>query len=307
MIVTVDFGGTSIRVGLFDPENEILLGRIQLSFADESPVQVLKMLVDGIQFLYEQNGLRTEACDAIITGVAALLDTDGVIRIWPNRPKWNGFPFLQTLNDYVKSPVWIFDDAELAAIGEYYYGWGKGRSQLIHITVGTGIGSGIIVNGKVLKGNRNATGEIGHMCVEPYGIECSCGGVGCLQLYASGRAIERMAKEHRLPVNKASEVFSRASANDSVALQIVQQAMRYLEIGIANAVKILDPELVVIGGGLVARHREFYAGVEERVRKLMGNLPHKTIEVRCAQLQDDAALWGGLSAYKLLIERGTFR
>ncbi len=265
--------------------------KIELGAETEPPDAISR--IASVIGRWEQN--REGSIQTVVAGLAGLHDAAGTIIAWPNRPAWNGFPFRDAFTSATGKPIVLFDDANLAAMGEYRFGLTQPVNPLLYVVVGTGIGSALVLQGEVYKGARGASGELGHITVDPNGERCPCGGFGCLQLYASGRAIERMAIAAGLPITKASDVFRLSAHGNEAARTIIQNSLRLLAIGIANAVRLFDPVSVVIGGGMVSRFPEVYRSLETTIQHILGTLPQKNVQVSLSVLREDAALWGGLA------------
>lgn len=292
-IMTVDCGATHVRTMLYDlcDRDPRAVDKFKLDW-DTAPSSTFKQLADQVRRW--ESEFQVEIV-GIVVGLAALHDQNGVIITWPNRPDWNGIPFKQELGRMVNRPIVLFDDAHLAALGEYYFGLNQSVDNLLYITIGTGIGGALIVEGKLFKGSRGASGQLGHMTVHSSGDLCSCGGRGCLQLYASGRGIERWARDQGLSINHASDVFQLAEEGNVIAQHLLDDSLKMLSIGIANAVRIFDPMLVVIGGGMVNRFPNYYSSLEQSVQSLIGTLPQKSVTLNLSTLSDQSALWGGVA------------
>ncbi|MCE3199540.1 ROK family protein [Paenibacillus sonchi] len=292
-LVSIDMGGSAARLAIFDREVMKMEDSVKIDLgAGTEPLEAVSQLA-GVIGRWEQ--AHKGEIHTVVAGLAGLHDAAGTIITWPNRPAWNGFPFREAFTSATSKPIILFDDANLAAMGEYRFGLAHPVSPLLYVVVGTGIGSALVLQGDVYEGARGASGELGHITVDPNGEPCPCGGFGCLQLYASGRAIERMAAAKGLPITKASDVFRMAAQGNEAARRIIQDSIRLLAIGIANAVRLLDPVSVVVGGGMVSRFPEEYRCLEKAVQQFLGTLPQKNIQVSLSVLGDDAALWGGLA------------
>ncbi|WP_431809069.1 ROK family protein [Brevibacillus agri] len=292
-LVAVDLGGSTARMALFALDGATMLETARLELGQETgPLQAISQVASVIAGWEQEAQTKIRG---VVTGLAAVHDAAGTIVTWPNRPAWNGFAFRDTFAAMVGKPVVLFDDANLAALGEYAFGLDYPVPHLLYTVVGTGIGSAFVWQGHVYAGARGASGELGHMMVDPRGEKCLCGGFGCLQMYASGRAMERIAQANGLPVVKASDVFRLASAGNATAQAIVDDAMRMLAIGIANAVRLFDPDMVVVGGGMASRFPERYRLLETLVQEFLGTLPQRNVSVTLSNLGDDAALWGGIA------------
>ena len=292
-LVAVDLGGSTARMAIFALDGATMLETARLELGQEiEPLQAISQVINVIEGWEQRAQMEIRS---IVIGLGAVHDAAGTIVTWPNRPEWNGFAFRDTFAALAGKPVVLFDDANLAALGEYAFGLEHPAQYLLYTVVGTGIGSSLVWQGNVYTGARGASGELGHITVDPWGEKCPCGGFGCLQMYASGRAVERIAQARGLSIAKASDVFHLASAGNATAQAIVDDSLRMLAIGIANAVRLFDPDMVVVGGGMASRFPEHYRSLEKRVQQFLGTLPQHKVRVKLSALGDDAALWGGIA------------
>jgi len=225
-------------------------------------------------------------------------------------PGWDDVPLREWVEEAFNAPAAVENDANAGALGEWRFGAGRGCDDLLYITVSTGIGGGLILDGRLRHGLNSLAGEIGHMIVEPGGPVCTCGRRGCLEALAAGPAIARRAREllkaepqrgqvlRRLAGGDLESITSKmvsqaAAAGDEVAQQALDEAARALGLGIANAATLLNPKLVVLGGGVIKAGERFLSVVRTVAQKqaLQG------IEVRIveAALGDDAPLWGAIA------------
>jgi glucokinase len=200
-------------------------------------------------------------------------------------------------------PAILENDANAAAIGEMWQGAGRGRRTIVCVTLGTGVGGGIILDGKLWRGVNDSAAEIGHMCVDPFGgVACMCGSRGCLEVYASATAIVRMTREARprhpnsvlqAKQDLTSEKIYRAGlAGDELALEVFRRMGVYLGIGLANLINILNPEMIVIGGGVVNGWDLFAKHMNREVAERAFPLPAAEVKIVPAKCGDDAGLLG---------------
>ncbi len=267
-VIGADLGGTNIRLALVDPE-----GGLSEPYRYPTPpggeaAAIVETLAQGIRVLQHQaraHGIRLAGCGL---GVAGLVDGQaGLVYTAPNVAGFQNLPLKKLLEEKVDVPVTLENDANAAAFAEYWLGAGRGVSSLICLTLGTGIGSGIILEGKLLRGASGAAGEAGHMAVEAEGERCGCGARGCLEAYASATAILRDARASlargegtalrgpfgaRPEALTAKDVSDAARAGDPVARGILERAGRYLGVGLASLVNLLNPDLITLAGGLAA-------------------------------------------------------
>jgi glucokinase len=229
----------------------------------------------------------------------------GVVFNAPNIPSLQGYQLAPALETALGRPVMLENDANAAAVGEMWRGAARGYQTILCLTLGTGVGGGIILDGKLWRGADGIAGEIGHTTVEPFaGVKCKCGNTGCLEVYASATAIVRMTREAlgRYPSSllhsngtddlTSEKVFSAASADDELALQVFQRMGVYLGIAMANLVNIFNPEMIVIGGGVSAAWEMFAQPAREEVMKRAFPVPAQRCQIVRAECGDDAGLIG---------------
>lgn len=251
--IGIDIGGTKISVTLGNPKGTILVRKKILTRIHAESKACLQEVIQAVQSIFREFKLAPKNILGIGIGApGAVSSRTGILPRSPNLAGWEGIPIVRILKKKFKLPVYIANDANAAALGELVFGAGKKMKDLIYITVSTGIGGGLILNGQLYEGAGSVAGEIGHMSVVPEGHPCKCGRRGCLEVYASGTAIARFYNEtQKEKVAGAKEVGLAAALGDSVAVQSYQKAAYYLGIGLANLMNILNPEVIVIGGGVL--------------------------------------------------------
>jgi glucokinase len=260
LAIGLDAGGTKIEGLLVDLEAGQIIDRRMVETPAEDADASALALVTVARDLMAGRDVR-----ALGVGAAGMVDHDGVMRYAPN-VAWRDYPLAERVGAAVGIPTLVDNDANVAAWGEFRFGAGRGSSDMLLVTVGTGIGGGIVHGGQLFRGAHGFAAEIGHIIVEPGGPTCGCGNLGCWEQVASGRAIGRLgreaAEEHpeSLIVELANgdpqsvtgvEVSRAAKEGDRVAVRIVAEVGRRLGEGIAGLVNVLDPQIVVIGGGAV--------------------------------------------------------
>lgn len=294
-----DIGGTQIKYGLVDPE-----GRLAVKGKVRSPGSMA-----GILAVLEETwaGLKKKAPGPIRAcgfGIAGFYSTkERKILQSPNYPSLDGYPILPALRRFINVPVRIGNDANMAAFGEFRHGAGQGARSLVLLTVGTGIGGGIILDGRLWEGEGGYAGELGHITVNPDGETCGCGRRGCLETEASAPRLVRnyQALSGRTDVTDSKDVFLRAKAGDRAALESFGKLAYWLGIGIGIIVTALDPEKVLIGGGVVSAGRLLLDPVVEEARRWSHPIPFAGCRIEKAALGNDAGLvgaaaWAGLKA-----------
>jgi len=308
--IGLDIGGTSIVAGVILKQTGQILSRASI------PTESRAGQVDGLQRItalieHVAGDAEVRVSNAIGIGVGCTGPVDstmGVIQNPYTLPGWEDLPLSSYLKAQFRLPTCLLNDCHAAALGEYWMGAGKRCRHMIYITVGTGIGSGLILNGQLYRGNGLLSGEVGHLALDPAGPLCYCGARGCLEMLAAGPAIVAAAQhapkngrileiaEHHHEAITAKMVCQAAAESDPVALQIVTQAATYLGIGIANLLNILTPEIVVLGGGVMQSWSLFRPAIETIVNARSGMLKAVHIQILPAELGLNAGITGAAFA-----------
>ncbi|UNL85739.1 ROK family protein [Priestia koreensis] len=245
--VGVDLGGTNIRVALIDHKGEIVHQVHELTDAARGPEEIITQLV---QMIKDVIGPKTIA--GIGIGAPGPLDpVKGIILGPSNLPGWEYVELAQMVNVKFDVPVIVNNDANVAALAEAHIGSGKSHRSVFYVTVSTGVGGGFVLDGHVHNGSFGYAGEIGNMIVQPNGYKHAYMNRGSLEAYASGTAIGRVAKERYGITGGAKEVFRLMEEGDEKAKEVVEESMNYLAIGIANIAHTLDPDIFILGGGVM--------------------------------------------------------
>lgn len=257
----VDIGGTGVKVGLFNETGNLTDKWTFDTRRTEDGKDVLKDVAEFIKLKMDEMKLDKDQILGIGVGLPGPVREDGYVREFANLGMAD-FNIVDELSELTGLTVKAGNDANIAALGEQWKGSGKGFQSMVMVTLGTGVGGGVIINGKILAGSAGAGGEIGHMLVNPKEERhCGCGKCGCLEQYASATGIVRIAKEMAAKYEKDSAltradnitaklVFDLAKENDELALAVVDEACRYLGMALANVAQVVDPEAFVIGGGV---------------------------------------------------------
>ncbi len=263
-IVGIDIGGTKIAAVLAQTNGAIVQRVSEATDADRrSPDVVLKRLAEMAREVIAAGNAAHGDILGVGVSCGGPLDIEtGVIHSPPNLPEWKAVPVKAFMEKALELPVRVENDANATALAEWRYGAGKGTKNLIFLTVGTGIGGGLILDGRLYRGTNNLAGEIGHHTILMNGPLCGCGKRGCLEALASGPAIARLARESMMYGRHkrvlalaggivknitATHVVEAAKEGDAFAIQVLEEAGTYLGIGIANLIQILNPEAVVLG------------------------------------------------------------
>ena len=302
VVIGVDLGGTNTRTALVARSGDILEKQKEETLAAEGHEKVIAKLIRNIdrqRANADQYGRRVAAVGVGAPGV--IYEQTGVVVKSPNFPDWNDLPLKQILEGKLKLPVFIENDANAAALGEQWRGAAKDIRSMIFLTLGTGVGGGIILDGRIWHGADGMAGEVGHMTIIPDGRTCGCGNRGCLEMYASSRGIvmtfKAMCAEKRLDAEDRKEltsaqIYQAARNGDTVAHLVMKDMGRYLGIGIANLINIFNPEMVVIGGGVMDAWDLFIDATREEVRKRAFAYTAERTKIVPSMLGDEAGMVG---------------
>ncbi len=255
-MIAVDLGGTNWRIAQYD-ESGTCLAKTKIRAASElEPEAGLALLGDAIAaFIQKQGGAPAPL--AVGVGSPGPISVDrNIVMEAPNLPTWHHVPVRSLLASRLGLPVRLENDANLAALGEFSYGAGRDAESLLMVTLGTGIGGGFVSHGRLWTGAHGAAMEIGHTYVGG-DVRCGCGAVGCIEEYASGPGIARLYAEQTGQTIDSHAIFERREAGEADATQVVAAASRMLGMGLVSWQKILDPEQIVVSGGLSAQWESF--------------------------------------------------
>ena len=298
----VDIGGTTVKIGLFTTEGE-LLEKWEIKTRTENHGEaILPDVAESLQNKMQEKNIRKSEVDGIGIGIPAPVMEDGVVQKTANLG-WGYKEVTREMKELTGLPVAAGNDANMAALGEMWLGAGKGQKNMIMVTLGTGVGGGIIVNGKPLVGSHGAGGEIGHFCVNEEETEtCGCGNTGCLEQYASATGIARLAKlrlakphEKTILEGKnlsAKSVFDAVKKGDRIATEIAEEFGAYLGHALANMAVITDPERIVIGGGVSNAGPALLPFIDKPFQE-KAFFANKDTKIVLATLGNDAGIYGG--------------
>jgi glucokinase len=286
-IVGVDLGGTNIVVGAMPFDGTAELGMRSLPTKAEegadAVVDRIAAMVEAVisDTMAQMNAPREEFIGVGIGAPGPLDRKSGVVIVSPNL-RWHDYPLRDEVSKRVGLPATLDNDANCATLGEWWCGAARGRRNVVGMTLGTGIGGGLILDGRLYHGSSDAAGEIGHTTIDSTGRRCSCGNYGCLEAYASGPAIAERARES-LVADGTSEilqlvsgdpekitaqtVYEAAKHGDAIALEVVRDTAKFLGIGISNLLNVLNPDMVVIAGGVTQAGDPLFEPLRAEVRR----------------------------------------
>lgn len=306
LVCAVDLGGTNLRAGTVDSSGR-LHERVKFQTPDsgkaEDIVNAIAAAVERCEAEAAKRAARIEAISVVVPG-SVHAQTRAIVNA-PNVPAIVDFGLAQALETKLQRPVLIENDANAAAVGEMWQGTARGCRTIVCLTLGTGVGSGIVLDGNLWRGADGAAGEIGHTSVNPFGrVRCKCGNIGCLEVYASATAIVRMTREalSNHPASQlnsvatgdltARQVADAAAMGDELALEIFRKMGTYLGIASANIVNTLNPEMIVIGGGVSAAFDLFAPAARAEMLRRAFPVPAARCQIVRAECGDDAGLLG---------------
>jgi glucokinase len=316
-LVGVDLGGTNIVAGaLAEDGSDVLALRSEPTRADQGAEAVVDRMVRMIDSVIAETIAQTGAKrdDMIGIGVGAPGPLDrarGIVVTTPNLG-WTNFPLRDAISERTRLPVRIDNDANCATLGEWWLGAAKGASNVVGMTIGTGIGGGIIIGGRLYHGASDVAGEIGHATIDITGRRCKCGNYGCLEAYASGPSIADRAREalsaddNAMMIRMAggdpgritaATVYEAAKRGDDTALDVVRETSRFLGAGIANLLNIFNPNVVVIAGGVTQAGDTLFAPLRREVRKRAFKPAVEACEI-VPGILTAAGVVGAVAAYK---------
>ena len=289
-VFAVDLGGTHLRVALVDETGKILQHLKQETPRGDSPEGILGALASAAE-KWRCDERQVVAASIMVPG--AVDSEKAVVVQAPNLPSLINFELKAELQKRLGWPVFLENDANAAAVGEMWRGAARGCSDVVSVTLGTGVGGGVILNGKLWRGSHGSAGEIGHTTVDPFsGLKCKCGNTGCLELFASATAIVRMARELGLEKTTAEQVYDAGRSGDELALSVFKRFGMYLGIGLANLINLIDPQIIVISGGAVNGWDLFAAEMYRQVEERAFRATVQQVRIARAECGDNAGLLG---------------
>jgi glucokinase len=299
-VLSVDLGGTHLRAALIDQAGKILAHIKTETPKGDSPDCVVKELVQAEKECRRENAANVIAAAVMVPGTVD--KTNAVVVQAPNLPCLTKFGLKRAMQDRFGYPVVLENDANAAAMGEMWIGAARGCRNVICITLGTGVGGGAILDGKLWRGADGSAGEIGHCAVDPFGgLQCKCGNEGCLEMFASATAIVRMAHEHldEFPTStlkgeniSAQRVYLAGLEGDELAITVFEKVGKYLGVAVANLINLLNPEIIVIGGGVVNGWSLFEGPMREQIAARAFKAQLGKVRIVPAECGDNAGLLG---------------
>lgn len=307
--IGIDVGGTNVKIALVDKSGKIIYSNSVPTYAKMGYEYTVNNIKQAIKDLMKETNTTSKDIDGIGFDFPGQVDyKTGVVKLAPNIPGWVNVPIAQMIEEEFHIPTRIDNDVRCAALGEMKFGAGQGCENFVCITVGTGIGSGLVVNGQLVRGASNAAGEIGHIKLQMKdGLICGCGDTGCLEAYASGPSIVAMAQDYikggkstkfrEMAAAEGGEitpymVAKAAEAGDPVAKRIFAIVGEYIGIGLTSVINLLNPEKVIIGGGVAEAGDLLLDPIRKTIKERAMVVAGSVVEIVPAQLGNSAGVIG---------------
>ena len=304
--IGVDLGGTNIATGVIDENNKIIgRGKVKTN-APRPAEEIFDSIKESVEMALKDAGISIDDVKSIGIGTPGSVNKDTGAIEFSNNLKFHNVPAKQMLEERLNKPVFLENDANAAALGEAVAGCGNGVKDFVAITLGTGVGSGIIIDGKIYRGSNYCGGEMGHMVINVDGIPCNCGRKGCWEKYASATALVSQAVE-AMEGNKDSllwktcggdlnkvdgkSIFEALDLGDEIAKNVVDRYLYYVSVGLANVINALQPESVCIGGGISGQGEKILKPIRDMVKAERYSVyAEKQANILPAQLGNDAGI-----------------
>ena len=296
-LIGVDIGGTNTKIGIVDLKGNIVIKSSIETNANNEIRTLAKRVYTSCQNLIYDIAISWKNIICVGIGSPGILDRQkGVLIFSPNTKTWTNEPIVKIFQDELKVVTILENDANAAAWGERWVGVGKGKNikSLVMVTLGTGIGGGIVIDDKIWHGCFNVAGELGHITIEAEGTRCNCGNYGCAEAYASATAVVNrylLASKNETEIT-AEKIYSKAIKGNKTAIKVLTDSGRYLGILIVNIMHTLNPDIIVIGGGMAAAKNIFYPSLVEEIKKRGSKFASKCTDVVFGKLGNDAGMIG---------------
>ena len=291
--VGVTIGSSEIQLGLVDEDNRLLAVERRLTERRRGAQTIIEDTAHNILKLLDDNGIALDQCVGVGAGVAGTIDRRSGTVLYSNNLRWENVPLLKELGELIPCPVRIANDADCAALGESIAGSGRGVRDMVLLTIGNGIGSGIILGGKMFEGGMIGGAEVGHQVIRVNGRRCSCGRNGCLEAYVSVAALLRAARLALGRETTLEEIFKRYDLGDADMVELIEQYAMMLGQGVVNIVNMFRPQLILLGGVMSTYADRLIGSIEEMMRRdCFGGESSRLPSIEIAQLGETAGIIG---------------
>ncbi len=294
-VIGIDVGGTNIKLGVVNDKGKIISrSALETGNYEGKRRKLISAIVDTIIRLIDGNGLYNKDILGIGIGLPGLVDPDrGVVKFLPNVPGWKDVFLKRIMEKKLSLPVFLDNDVNLVTLGEWRFGAGKGYNNLVCITLGTGIGGGLILNGQLYRGEGYVAGEVGHMPLNEKGPVCNCGGYACFERYVGNRILqEKAAKIFKNKKIRLEDVFELTKAGNMRAVKFWEEVAIHIGNGLVSIVNLLNPRLIIIGGGVSNSYQFMIATINRIVKERSMSVQAKMVKITKARLGSDAGIIG---------------
>ncbi len=293
-VLGIDVGGTNVKIGLVNSAGRVF-ARTNLSTRSfvRSKNKLINAIVSSCEGILKEKKLKKKEILGIGIGLPGLVDTKrGVVHYLVNIPGWKNIPLKRIFEKRLRIPTFIDNDVNLMALGEWKFGAGRSIKNLICITLGTGVGGGLILNNELFRGDGFTAGEVGHIPLNEKGPRCNCGGSGCLESYVGNRYLLKKARKIFGKNITLEEITRRAKRKDKNAIRFWKEAGRRIGLGLTSVVNLLNPKYIIIGGGVANAHAYTFPAIREMIRTRAMKIPARMVRVTRAKLGVDAGIIG---------------
>jgi glucokinase len=293
--IGVDVGGTNIKIGLVNAQGHIV-GRHSFGTQNYSqkPQDLIRAILEAVEFLMSKHKIVRKDLAGIAFGLPGLVDPHkGIVKFLPNIPKWKNIPLKKIVEKHLKIPAFLENDVNMITLGEWKFGAGKGYANMMCVTLGTGVGGGLIFNNALYRGEGFVAGEIGHMPLNEKGPACSCGGYACFEQYVGNKVtVPQVRKLFHNNKIAFPDIYPLAVAGNKKALKFWQDVGTHVGNGLVGVVNLLNPRLIIIGGGVSNNLRFMIKTIEDIIQKRAMPVQSKMVKIVRAKLGDDAGIIG---------------
>ena len=299
--LAIDIGGTSVKLGIVDETGAVLAKAEESVSFDGYETPILTTVCKAAKAFAEAQGLSPAALVGVGVSATGQIDSRAgtVVGTCGNLPHYIGSPIKAELESLFGLPVTVANDANCMCLGEVWVGGAKGYTDVIGVTLGTGVGGGILTGGRLLEGARGLGGELGHFRLHALdGVACTCGAIGCYERYAATTALVRDAQKMGLDAPDGRAIFEAAAAGDARTLAVLNRWISEIAQGLAGLVHIFNPQLILIGGGVSAQQALLIDPLAAQVRKSIMPAFAEGLELKAAALQNDAGLVGAVYYFR---------
>ena len=311
--ICLDVGGTKVLGAIFNDKDEIIYRLKKRSKSGgEASTDVEKVIIDVVEEMIKESGINRKKLNAIASCAPGVIDQDkGIVLFTPNLP-WKNYNMAASMQKQFGVPFFVGNDVNLGVLGEYHFGAAKGYKNIVGFFVGTGMGGGLVLNGKLFTGNQFKAAEYGHMILDPEGPLCNCGQRGCLEAFSSKQGMSAYIRQQvargreSMMVEAVAEGVFRSKklvkaleAGDKVAEEAVDRACHWLAVATGNMINTFSPDLILYGGGVIEALGDlFLEKILAEVDRYCMPLIRNTVDIKIASLGDDSILYGDLAMIK---------